>query len=179
MSSNVNNYQFWRHDNKPIELWSNKVIDEKINYIHQNPVKEGYVFRAEDYMYSSAIDYTGEKGLLDGIIVVKQLQTTQKIRAATGAAHKPGNAPLRFAVGISVSWINSLVRESLYQQAAYFFVAYSANVRVAAKVVKLLNGRFLEPFSKSCLFFVIPVSNFLYISASACGSTLTLYIIRL
>ena len=33
-SSNVNKYQFWRHDNKPIELWSNKVINEKINYIH-------------------------------------------------------------------------------------------------------------------------------------------------
>ncbi len=71
MSSNNNNFQFWRHDNKPIELWSNKVIDEKINYTHQNPVEEGYVFRAEDYMYSSAIDYAGEKGLLDGIIVVK------------------------------------------------------------------------------------------------------------
>ncbi len=38
-SSNVNKYQFWRHDNKPIELWSNKVIDEKINYIHNNPVE--------------------------------------------------------------------------------------------------------------------------------------------
>jgi REP element-mobilizing transposase RayT len=31
-SSNVNKYQFWRHDNKPIELWSNKVIDEKSIY---------------------------------------------------------------------------------------------------------------------------------------------------
>ena len=27
-TSNVNHYQFWRHDNHPIELWSNKVIDE-------------------------------------------------------------------------------------------------------------------------------------------------------
>lgn len=27
-SSNVNDYQFWQHDNHPIELWSNKVIDE-------------------------------------------------------------------------------------------------------------------------------------------------------
>jgi REP element-mobilizing transposase RayT len=71
MSSNVLNYQFWRHDNKPIELWSNKIIDEKINYIHQNPVEEGLVFKAEDYVYSSAIDYAGEKGLLDDVIVVK------------------------------------------------------------------------------------------------------------
>ena len=25
-SSNVKHFQFWRHDNKPIELWSNTVI---------------------------------------------------------------------------------------------------------------------------------------------------------
>ena len=55
-SSNVNKYQFWQHNNRPIELWSNKVIDEKINYIHNNPVEEGIVFRAEDYLYSSAAD---------------------------------------------------------------------------------------------------------------------------
>ena len=62
--------RFWRGDNKPIELWSNTVIDQKINYIHQNPVEGGLVFRAEDYIYSSAADYAGEKGLLD-IIVIK------------------------------------------------------------------------------------------------------------
>jgi hypothetical protein len=61
--------RFWRGDNKPIELWSNKVIDEKINDIHQNPVEEGIVFRAEDYLYSSAVDYAGEQGLLDVIVI--------------------------------------------------------------------------------------------------------------
>ena len=61
--------RFWRGDNKPIELWSNKVIDEKINYIHQNPVEEGLVFKPEDYVYSSAADYVGEKGLIDVIVI--------------------------------------------------------------------------------------------------------------
>jgi REP element-mobilizing transposase RayT len=70
-SSNVKHYQFWQHNNHPIELWSNNVIDEKIDYIHQNPVVEGLVFKAEDYMYSSAIDYAGETGLLKDIIVIK------------------------------------------------------------------------------------------------------------
>lgn len=70
-SSNVKNYQFWRHDNKPIELWSNKVIFQKINYIHKNPVEAGLVFRPEDYRYSSAVDYSGEKGLLDGVVVCR------------------------------------------------------------------------------------------------------------
>ena len=54
----------------PIELWSNKVIDEKIAYIHNNPLEAGLVFRAEDYMYSSAVDYAGESGLLENVIVV-------------------------------------------------------------------------------------------------------------
>lgn len=69
-SSNVKTYQFWRHDNKPIELWSNKVLEEKINYIHNNPVEEGLVFRPEEYFYSSAIDYSGSKGVLRDVIVV-------------------------------------------------------------------------------------------------------------
>jgi hypothetical protein len=56
---------FWQEGNHPIELWSNAVIDEKMNYIHQNPVKAGFVFRAEDYLYSSAVDYAGEKGVLE------------------------------------------------------------------------------------------------------------------
>ncbi|HYQ55805.1 MAG TPA: transposase [Draconibacterium sp.] len=61
--------RFWRGDNKPVELWSNKVIDQKIDYIHMNPVEEGLVFRPEDYVYSSAADYAGEKGLLDVIVI--------------------------------------------------------------------------------------------------------------
>jgi REP element-mobilizing transposase RayT len=62
--------RFWSADNHPIELWSNAVINEKINYIHQNPVEAGLVFKAEDYVYSSAIDYAGEHGMLE-IIVIK------------------------------------------------------------------------------------------------------------
>jgi len=61
--------RFWRADNQPVELWSNAVIAQKLNYIHQNPVEEGLVFRAEDYVYSSAIDYAGGKGLLDIFVI--------------------------------------------------------------------------------------------------------------
>lgn len=70
-TSNTTKYQFWRHDNKPIELWSNKVISEKIRYIHNNPVVEGLVQYAQEYLYSSARDYAGEKGYLDNMIVVQ------------------------------------------------------------------------------------------------------------
>ncbi|MCD8177014.1 MAG: transposase [Tannerellaceae bacterium] len=60
---------FWQPENHPVELWSNKVIEQKLNYLHQNPVEEGIVFNAEDYVYSSAIDYAGGIGLLDIFII--------------------------------------------------------------------------------------------------------------
>jgi REP element-mobilizing transposase RayT len=62
-------YRFWRADNMPVELWSNAVIAQKLNYIHQNPVEEGLVFRAENYVYSSAIDYAGGKGMLEIFVI--------------------------------------------------------------------------------------------------------------
>jgi putative transposase len=69
--SNSNNeyYQFWRQDNHPIELYSNEVIDQKIDYIHNNPVEEGIVDNPEDYIYSSARDYAGTKGILDIVLL--------------------------------------------------------------------------------------------------------------
>jgi REP element-mobilizing transposase RayT len=70
-NSNVKHYQFWRHDNKPIELWSNKVIQQKIDYVHNNPIEEGLVYKPEDYVYSSAIDYAGQKGLIDDVVVFR------------------------------------------------------------------------------------------------------------
>ncbi len=70
-SSNVNDFQFWQHNNQPIEVWSPRITFQKINYIHQNPVKAGFVENPEDYLYSSAKDYAGEKGLIDGVVVVK------------------------------------------------------------------------------------------------------------
>lgn len=72
-SSNVKEYQFWRHDNRPIELWSNKVIKEKVDYIHKNPVAAGLVFYPEDYVYSSAVDYSGRQGLLKDVSVFRLL----------------------------------------------------------------------------------------------------------
>jgi len=58
-------YQFWRQDNQPIEIFSKTFIDQKLNYLHQNPVVAGIVNHAEDYLYSSAINYTGKTGLIE------------------------------------------------------------------------------------------------------------------
>ncbi|WP_317043777.1 hypothetical protein [Chryseobacterium sp. VAUSW3] len=39
--------------------------------MHQNPVEAGLVYKAEEYIYSSARDYADEKGLLDDIEVFR------------------------------------------------------------------------------------------------------------
>lgn len=63
-------YQFWQHDNQPKELFSQDFAQQKLAYIHNNPVTAGIVYKAEDYIYSSARDYYGiGKGLLDVEII--------------------------------------------------------------------------------------------------------------
>ena len=59
-----NKYQFWIQDNHPKECFGREFTEQKINYIHQNPVRAEFVSWAEDYLYSSARDHSGEKGLL-------------------------------------------------------------------------------------------------------------------
>ena len=68
-NSNNNDYQFWQQDNHPIELWDNYMMDQKLEYLHMNPVLSGFVDRPEAYVYSSARDYAGEKGLLDILLI--------------------------------------------------------------------------------------------------------------
>ncbi len=43
-NSNNTKYQFWQQDNHPIWLHSNAdELEQKLNYIHQNPVRAGWV----------------------------------------------------------------------------------------------------------------------------------------
>jgi len=58
-------YQLWEEGFHPKLIQSEKMMMEKINYIHQNPVKRGYVDEAEHWRYSSARDYNGVDGLLE------------------------------------------------------------------------------------------------------------------
>lgn len=64
-NSRNSQYQFWRQDNHPILLESVAFTLDKLNYLHNNPVKSGIVEKAEDYLFSSAKDYhSGGSGLL-------------------------------------------------------------------------------------------------------------------
>ena len=56
-SSNVTHYQFWQHHNQPIEILYDKFFNEKLEYIHQNPVVSGFVSEPQDWKYSSAKNY--------------------------------------------------------------------------------------------------------------------------
>lgn len=62
--SNGKSRQFWQHHNQPIELWSNEVIQQKVDYIHNNPVRAGFVTNPADWKYSSAKFYEDEESVL-------------------------------------------------------------------------------------------------------------------
>ena len=55
------NFQFWQHYNFPIQLHNQELLDQKMNYIHYNPIRSGVVNEPEEYMYSSARHYSGSK----------------------------------------------------------------------------------------------------------------------
>jgi REP element-mobilizing transposase RayT len=52
-------YQVWTHENHAVELFSPDFTQQKIDYIHLNPVRAGWVENPEDYLYSSARNYAG------------------------------------------------------------------------------------------------------------------------
>jgi REP element-mobilizing transposase RayT len=57
-------YQVWEEGFHPKQLFNYEIVTQKLKYIHDNPVKAGYVDRPEHWRYSSARDYFGEKGLI-------------------------------------------------------------------------------------------------------------------
>jgi len=63
-NSNNRNYQFWQQQNHPIELSDNKMMDQKLEYIHNNPVQAGIVLSPEEYLFSSAKNYAGRPEVL-------------------------------------------------------------------------------------------------------------------
>jgi len=46
-------------------LDTNDIIDQRLEYLHQNPVNSGFVLEAKDWFWSSARQYFGEQGVLD------------------------------------------------------------------------------------------------------------------
>ena len=58
-------YKFWQEGNHAIELFSEKFVWDKINYIHNNPVEAGLVKQAHEWVYSSASNYLDLESILE------------------------------------------------------------------------------------------------------------------
>jgi putative transposase len=50
-------FQVWERNSLSIPLWSDRVMSQKLDYIHNNPVKAQLCRSPEDYKYSSASFY--------------------------------------------------------------------------------------------------------------------------
>jgi len=59
------NNQFWQHGSHPVELFDRNMMEQKLEYIHNNPVKQGFTNCQESYNWSSAVDCSGLKGYVD------------------------------------------------------------------------------------------------------------------
>ena len=58
------NYQFWQYGNHAEEIYTEKFMWSKLDYIHMNPVRAGIVLKVEDYIYSSASNYVNGNGII-------------------------------------------------------------------------------------------------------------------
>ncbi len=56
-NSNNEKYQFWQQHNHPILLSNHQMQQQRLNYLHNNPVASGAVEYPPEYLYSSAKDY--------------------------------------------------------------------------------------------------------------------------
>ena len=69
-NNNNIDFQFWQQHSHPIELNTNELMDQKLEYIHLNPVEGGFIDTPEAWIYSSARDYAGvAKGLVDILLI--------------------------------------------------------------------------------------------------------------
>ena len=56
-----NRIWFWEGGYHGEEIYSKQFYDTKVNYIHMNPVRAGWVEKEEDFIWSSAGNYFGLK----------------------------------------------------------------------------------------------------------------------
>jgi len=64
-NSNNTTYQVWKQDYHAVEIANTKMLEQRTEYIHENPVRAGIVEHAEDYVYSSARFYYNKKCLIE------------------------------------------------------------------------------------------------------------------
>jgi hypothetical protein len=60
-------YQLWQEGNHAQQVQNDEVLIQKLEYVHYNPLRRGYVDDPLHWRYSSARNYAGQKGLIDVI----------------------------------------------------------------------------------------------------------------
>jgi putative transposase len=58
-------FQLWQEGSHPQQILSDEMMIQKLEYIHMNPVKRGFIDEAEHWRYSSARNYLGKAGLIE------------------------------------------------------------------------------------------------------------------
>ena len=53
-------FSLWRSGFEPRAIYSERVLKQKLDYLHGNPVRKGLVSKPEDWFYSSASFYAGD-----------------------------------------------------------------------------------------------------------------------
>lgn len=66
---NNHDWQLWQQHNHPIELSTHEITLQRLHYLHDNPVKVGFVPEPHYWQWSSAFDYNGGKGPIDLIFI--------------------------------------------------------------------------------------------------------------
>ncbi|OUJ75511.1 REP-associated tyrosine transposase [Hymenobacter crusticola] len=61
----ITNAKFWQDGSHAVEVLTPAFAQQKLHYIHQNPVRAQLVLEAEAYVFSSASNYAGGRGLLE------------------------------------------------------------------------------------------------------------------
>lgn len=69
LNHKIKDYKVWQDGYHPEEIITQPFMDQKLDYIHYNAVKAGFVNEPHHYALSSATDYAGGKGLLDVVVV--------------------------------------------------------------------------------------------------------------
>ena len=58
-------YQVWQEGFHPQMITEEEVFRQKVEYIHHNPIKRGFVEQAEHWVYSSARNYFAGDGCIE------------------------------------------------------------------------------------------------------------------
>jgi REP element-mobilizing transposase RayT len=70
-------YQVWQEGSHPEMIQSEDMLSQKLDYIHFNPVRKGYVDDPAHWRYSSYRDYHGGIGLLPVHILGQDTETAE------------------------------------------------------------------------------------------------------